>query len=133
MDELFVSTGRLRYATDSWWLVVDCDQVLADYYLALMPKAWYAQRGRYPAHITVSRNEEPPNKEHWKKYDGQLLEFFYLPGLKQGKIYFWLDIYCKKLEEIRLELGLQVINLFEPPLPGFRKRFHMTIANTKGA
>jgi hypothetical protein len=97
-----------------------------------MPKAWYAQRGLHAAHITVSRNEEPPNKEFWKKYDGEKLEFFYLPGLKAGKIYFWLDVYCVRLEEIRLELGLPVVNLFEPPLPGFRKRFHLTISNIKG-
>jgi hypothetical protein len=114
MDTLFTSKGTLRYGRTSWWLCVDCDQNLADYYRALMPKAWDARRGRYDAHITVSRDEEPVNKEAWKKYDGQQIEFFYLPGVKFGKIYYWLDIYCKQLEEIRLELGLPVVNLFEP-------------------
>lgn len=132
MDTLYTSTGRLRYGRNSWWLCVDCDQGLADYYRALLPKAWNTSRGRYDAHITVARDEEPPNKEFWKKYDGESLEFFYLPGIKQGKIYYWLDIYCVRLEEIRLELGLPVENKFEPPLPGYRKRFHLTIANIKG-
>jgi hypothetical protein len=132
MDALFTSTGRLRYGRNSWRLQVDTDQELADYYRALLPKAWYAQRGRYPAHITVSRNEEPVNKAAWKQYDGQEVEFFYCPGVKEGKIYYWLDVYCVRLEEIRLELGLPAVNLYEPPLPGFRKRFHMTCANIKG-
>ena len=90
------------------------------------------QRGKYPAHITVSRNEAPVNIEAWKKYDGEAVEFFYTPGIKQGKIYYWLDVYCVRLEDIRLELGLPVVNLYEPPLPGFRKRFHLTVANIKG-
>ena len=131
MDTLHKSVGVLRYGHNSWWLCVDCDQGLADFYRALLPKAWGAQRGRYDAHITVCRNEEPPNKAAWKKYDGNEVEFFYPPGVKQGKLYWWLDVYCVKLEDIRLELGLPVVNLFEPPLPGFRKRFHLTIGNCK--
>lgn len=131
METLHTSVGRLRYAQNSFWLCVDVNQDIANMYLALLPKAWQPQRPKWPAHITVVRDEPPPNEAAWKKYDGQPLEFYYLSGVKQGKIYWWLDVYCKQLEEIRLELGLPVVNLFEPPLPGFRKRFHMTIANCK--
>jgi len=131
MATLYTSRGRLHYGSDNWWLRVYCDQQLADYYCALLPKAWCVRRGKHSAHITVSRNEEPVNKAAWRKYDGQEIEFSYLPSVVFGKIYWWLDIYCVKLEEIRLELGLPVVNMYEPPLAGFRKRFHMTVGNNK--
>ena len=136
--------GQLRYtqrsalaietgAPDDWWLVVDFDQGLIDFYYSMLPKAWYATRGRYDAHITVSRNEEPPNKEAWGRHEGKVIEFSYVPGVRYSETYIWLDIYCHRLEEVRQELGYLVDTpiCYPQPIEGFRWRFHTTIANLK--
>ncbi len=57
--------------------------------------------------------------------------FFYHPQIHEGKIYYWLEIYCTLLEDIREELGLPVVSQYTLPPEGFRKVFHMTIGNTK--
>lgn len=126
------STGTLRYG-DNWKLIVQCDQAIANYYRSLVPKYYDIQGTRYPAHITVVRTEKeiPTITEPWGKYEGQEIEFFYDPEVKMGKIYFWLNIWCKRLEEIRVELGLPNRSEFTlPPVP-FTKCFHMTIGNSK--
>ena len=128
---MFTSVGRLRYGRSTWNLVVDVDPQLTAYYRALLPKAWYPQPPKYPAHISVLRREIPVNLELWNQYDGEAIEFFYVPEVRIGQVYYWLDVYCSRLEDIRLELGLPLANLYEPALPGFRKRFHCTIANIK--
>jgi len=129
---LYPSTGRLRYH-DEFRLIVEIDQQLVDYYRSLIPQWLVAQRTRYPAHITVVRQgkELPVHLEYWGKHDGQLVTFYYCPLIQMGKVYFWLNIFCCELEEVRLELGLPVVSQFGLPPEGFRKYFHTTIANLK--
>jgi hypothetical protein len=131
---LHPATGTLRYSPNVYRLVVDVDQQLADYYRSLIPKYIWTNRPRWGAHITVVRQEKetPLYEEHWQKYDGQKVTFYYEPTIHSGRIYFWLNIFCKPLEEIRLELGLQVVSMYTIPPEGFKKCFHCTIANVKG-
>jgi hypothetical protein len=130
--KFFESTGTLQYSKD-WRLVLRVEQDLADYYRSLIPKWLPSQRPRWPAHVTVVRQEKetPANKEHWWKYNGHTLKFIYSPYIHHDKIYFWLNVWCKKLEEIRSELGLPFHSQFTLPPAGFKKNFHCTIANTK--
>lgn len=130
--KFFESTGQLQYSKD-WRLVLRVDQDLADYYRSLIPKWMPCQRPRWAAHITVVRQEKeiPVNKQYWWKYNKEPVNFFYIPHIHHGKVYYWINVYCKRLEEIRLELGLPVHSQFTLPPEGFRKSFHCTVANMK--
>lgn len=131
---LYKSTGVLNYTMDGGYrLAVEVDQQLADYYRALIPPWKPVNRPRWGAHITVVRpeKEQPVNLEPWGKYHGEPVQFLYEPSVHEGKIYYWLNIWCSRLEEIRTELGLPVISEFTLPPEGFIKCFHCTIGNCK--
>jgi hypothetical protein len=114
-------------------LVVNADQELSNYYRVLIPKWKNAKSQMYPAHITVVREglEEPKNLEFWGKYQGEKIEFYYSPEVQEGTVYFWLNIFSVRLEEIRIELGLSVHSEYTLPPEGFTKCFHMTVGNKK--
>lgn len=146
MTELLSSSGTLHYSLDGGLtkdqaehyegqprLVVEVDPELARYYRSLIPKWIETNKPRWPAHITVVRpfKEKPPNMEPWGKYQGEVVEFKYQNLLHTGKVYFWINVFCKRLEEIRAELGLPVTSEFTRPPEGFLKCFHCTIANCK--
>jgi len=132
---LLSSYGTLRYSREDGQhrLVVEVDQELADYYRSLIPKWIKTNRPRWPAHVTVVRpyKEAVPNLEPWGKYESQTVDFCYENYLHTGKVYYWINVFCKKLEEIRAELGLPVTSEFTRPPEGFLKCFHCTICNTK--
>jgi len=132
---LFKAQGKLRYS-QNYKLVVEVEQDIVDFYRSLIPKSIKVSRGRWPAHITVVREKDgldfPPNMEFWGKYEGEIIEFLYSNQIEYGKIYYWLNVYCVKLEEIRKELGLPYVSRIALPPEGFKKCFHMTIGNTKG-
>ncbi len=136
-ETLYESTGFLKYGDDHR-LVVKVDQGIANYYRSLIPKVMPVNGLRFGAHITVVRSgkERPVNLEHWGKYEGKRVQFLYCPYIHQGKIYFWLNCFCKELEDIRVELGMSVTSQWTLPpdgieFEGFRRRFHCTIANMK--
>ena len=126
---LFISSGYLRYHPNK--LILEIDQQLVDYYRALVPKSIGLSRQRHDAHISVVRKETPPLMEFWEKYEGELIEFCYDPIIKNGEIYYWLNVFCVRLEEIRKELGLPVSSPYTRPPDGFSKCFHTTIGNIK--
>ena len=134
VDDMFKSTGTLRYDTISGHrLVVEVDQGIADYYRSLIPLWKPVNKPMWPAHVTLVRpdKEVPVNLEHWCKYEGEPIEFLYEPHVYSGKVYYWLNIWCNRLEDIRLELGLPVVSEFTLPPDGFIKCFHCTIGNMK--
>lgn len=133
MSEIFYeATGTLQYSKD-WRLVLRVEQDLVDYYRSLIPKWHSCQRPRWPAHITVVRQEKetPVHKQHWWKYNHQQVKFIYSPQIRFGKVYYWLNAFCTRLEDIRIELGLPCHSQYTMPPEGFRKHFHTTIANLK--
>lgn len=112
------STGKLRYSpkllgsvSENWWIIVDCDPQIGGYYRNLFHLNEYKtkklNRPSWEAHITVVRNEEPPHKEFWKKYAGELIEFEYNPEPRTNGEYWWFDVECPRLFDIRTELGLK--------------------------
>ena len=126
------SVGTIRYGED-YKLVVEVDQELARFYRSLIPKWIGVTRPRWPAHITVVRSEKesPVDLSVWGKYEGYQIKFLYNSDVQFGKIYYWLDVLCKDLEEIRKELGMSVTSQYTRPPDGFSKYFHCTIANLK--
>ncbi len=127
--ELFKSTGTLRYGFTN--LVLDVDQGIVDYYRALLPKSVRTNRQMYPAHISVIRKETPPKMELWNKYSGEQIEFEYSNIIHNGEVYYWLNCWCQRLEDIRVELGLPVDSPYTRPPDGFAKTFHVTLGNIK--
>lgn len=129
------SVGTLDYSIvdGGYRLVVQCDQGISDMYRSLIPKYYTVNRPRWPAHITVVRSyqETPTNLTAWGKYQGEQVEWFYEPHIRMGRQYFWLNTLCTRLEDIRVELGLPIRSEYTQPPEGFKKYFHMTIANQK--
>jgi len=102
----------------NWWMVLDCStEEIGRYYRHL----YWLEHGQsttklakpyWGAHVTVVRNEEPPNKDLWWNYDGERVEFEYLPGVQSNysderfRSFWWVNVICPRFEEIRVELGL---------------------------
>lgn len=130
----FKSIGVLRYENAKnydYKLALYIDPEISRYYRALIPKWIKSSPQMYPPHISIVRKEIPPNLEFWGKYEGKKIEFEYEPVIKFGRVYCWLDCFCNRLEEIRLELGLPVDSRYTLPPEGFRKCFHSTLGNFK--
>jgi len=128
---MYKSKGTLKYYDEPVKLIVVVDENISKYYYTLIPKWKNATRQKYAAHISVVRNEDIPNKQLWKKYEGEEVEYYYDPIIQCGKVYYWLNVFCKRLEEIRLELGMSVNSPYTLPPEGFIRAFHITLANSK--
>lgn len=138
--ELFKSIGTLSYGDPyipegrtelSYKLTVEVDKSISTYYRSLIPKWIECQSQAYDPHISVVRKEIPPNVAAWGKYDGEKLEFSYDGVVHEGTVYFWLNAFSVRLEEIRVELGLPIHSEYTQPPGDFKKCFHITLANKK--
>lgn len=133
---LYQSSGILKYNDPSekvgYRLVVEIDPGITDYYRALIPP-WFPKLNRqlYPPHISVVRREVPPLPELWGLHEGEEVEFTYDNVIQNGKVYWWLNCFSARLEEIRLELGLPVDSPYTRPPEGYLKCFHSSLGNTK--
>ncbi len=117
----YKSTGVLRYETGKVFLAVD--QAIANYYRALIP--WWIKTNppKYSAHISVVRNETP-SLTNWGKHEGRQIDFWYYDQIVWDDTYYWLEIHCPELQDVRAELELS-------PQPWWENKFHLTIANCK--
>lgn len=130
----FKSTGVLRYDpyrgsmknNTDWWLIVNTDPEMVRYYAQQIvdnPVAFGETHidltaPSWGSHISVVRGEEPRDslKHLWKKHDGEKVEFEYshivrrsgdtTPGFRPDQFWF-LDVWCDQLNEIRRNLGLK--------------------------
>jgi hypothetical protein len=133
-DKLYASVGYLHYSQDNGYkLVVQVDQGISDFYRSLIPRYIPINPPKYKAHVTVVRSykETPVILEPWGKYEGEAVPFFYSPVIHQGKVYYWLNVFCNRLEQIRMELGMPVTSEYTRPPETFIKVFHLTLANMK--
>lgn len=120
---MFKAAGRLRCSVkhpnsdQNWWLVLDCDtEEIGRYYRLLYwldhNKGRKLHRPYWNAHVTVVRNEEPPNASRWWDYEGEYVEFSYLPSVgnnysdERFRSFYWVNVICPRFEEVRTELGL---------------------------
>lgn len=135
MVVLHKSSGPLRYHRGDhggYKLIVEVDPEIVRYYRSLLPKWIHTNRQMYDPHISTVRNEIPPYPEHWGKYEGEIVEFCYTHTVFHGTIYYWINAFCCRLEEIRVELGLPISSEYTRPPDTFAKVFHITIGNVKG-
>ena len=58
----------------------------------------------------------------WERYSGEIVTFEYNSIIRDDELYFWLDVSCPRLLDIREELGL-------PRHPEYS--FHLTIGNAR--
>jgi hypothetical protein len=132
---LHETNGILRYSLCDvgYRLVVEMDQNLSDYYRSLIPKYLGVNRQRYPAHVSVVRHETPTVLAAWGKYDGEEVRLTYDSEVKNGRVYYWLNVFSVRLEEVRTELGLPVSSEYTRPPDSWIKCFHMTIGNVKSS
>lgn len=126
---LYTSHGIVHYdTTDGYWCNVSVDQQLADYYFTLIPKYCRVVRPRWKAHVTVLRPEDnPTNLENWGKHEGERVPFVYDPTILWEKGFWWFNLWCVTMEDIRKELGLSIKSRITIPPPGYFKCFHCTI------
>lgn len=130
METVFNSVGTLVYSQDPYKLIVDVDDEIGNYYRSLIPKYFKVKKPMYSSHISVVRNEVPPNLNMWGKYQGKEVSFEYEPFIYSDELYYWLNAYSSILEDIRVELGLS--NISDITMSPDRKcKFHITIGNTK--
>jgi hypothetical protein len=114
--------------SEKWWLIADCDAGIGSYYRDLFflhtHKCEKLQPPAWKEHITIIRNEEPPeaNKVLWEKYANKPVEFAYSAVPDTDGLFVWLHVECSLFESLREELGLSP----KPTIP-----FHLTIGNFK--
>lgn len=130
---MFNTLGKIRYSPQSrgsndskYWVIVDCDPEIGRYYRHLYFNSTYnkLQRPAWECHVTVVRNEEPPEiyKSEWLKHDGKIINLEIIPPGNSDGTFFWLDVKCDYLNDLRQELGI----LRDPIYP-----FHLTFGNAK--
>jgi len=134
---MFTTTGTLRYSpkrdesSQHWWLILDCDPEIGRYYRSMYQRQHNfcrkLQRPFWGPHITVVRNEEPDDKHKhlWDLHAGEKIVFQYAGGVNNNysddryRSFYWLEVTCPRMLEIRKELGLSA------PTCGF----HLTIGS----
>ena len=134
---MYTATGTLRYSpkrqetSQHWWLILDCDPALGQYYRHLYRQAHHQcrklARPFWGPHITIVRNEEPDDdhKHLWDLHAGETIEFQYSGGIKDNysadryRSFYWLDVVCPRMDEISKELCLVY------PFRGF----HLTVGS----
>lgn len=102
---------RKTRKADDWWLVVNTDNGIADYYRWWIKKAKGIdlQRPAWRTHVSILSGREPVTSEYkhlWKKYENQWIDFEYSVEIEQHWKFFVLPVRCEKLDVIRSELGL---------------------------
>lgn len=128
--KIFKSTGTLIYSDNPLKLILSVDQGISDFYFSIVPKTFKIQKQMYPAHVSVVRNSSVPHTQFWEKYQNKVLEFDYEDMVYNDERYYWLNVFCKELEEIREELGLSRSGDVSLS-PDGRHKFHITIGNSK--
>lgn len=124
----FKTKGKIIYdpvagnANNPWWVIVECPKDIIDYYhhWILKELGLKINKPLFGAHISVIRGEEPPSELQslWRKHHEQEVEFTYTHDVHSEGTYYWLDVECAELSELRNELGLD---------PHVQFGFHLTI------
>ena len=137
MTTTYRATGKITSSLkkpdsdQNWWMVLDdISENLGRYYRNLYfldhNKGKKLCKPYWGAHVTIVRNEIPPNLAKWWDYHEEEVEFEYIPGVRDNfgperyRSFFWLDVRCPRFDEIRAELGL-------PPNPD--RTYHVTIGS----
>lgn len=140
------STGKIIYdpkrpglaKNAAWWCILTADREITRYYRWWIERELWGRTAVIPgwlcnpswdAHVSIVRGERPRDpslRKLWKKHHGKVLSFQYAHYPRQagdttgnteekGNFYF-VDVVCPELTEIREELGLKTFY-----------KFHLTI------
>lgn len=121
---MFKSTTIIKYLEDVDEVYAFVDKQLVLYYRALVPKYIPLNKQRYDPHISVVRKEIIIDKTNWNKYNNKEVEFEYTNDIGNNDLYYWINVKCDFLCEIRQSLNLSRTTPWE-------NKFHITIGNVK--
>jgi len=121
--------GKVRYSQPhsdggSGWILIDCPGSITFYYNRILRWLLHTHKISLPlhgAHITVVAGKYTTidtNKHKWNWRDTEWVTFHYGSLQTNDEGYYWLPVYCKAAEEIRLHYGLT-------PTPKFQ--YHLTV------
>jgi hypothetical protein len=118
-ENAFAITGTLRYSpkllggnspSPNWWLILNCDPEIGKYFRHLhylhRHRTEKLHRPAWAEHVTVIRNEQPPNPKLWEAFSGQQVEIKVLLPAQSNGYYVWLPVQCDYLLDLREGLGL---------------------------
>ncbi len=129
---MYESEALLQYSRndEGYKLIALLDPGITNLARALLPKNVKLNRQKYPPHITVVRNEQPPDLDRWGAYQDTWHRVTYDPYVFNDEMYYWLKVFCPFFYQIRLELGLPFSYVKTRPPDGV-ECFHTTIGNLK--
>lgn len=123
MEQFYKLTGKLVYEParqdlkktfKAKTLIVDLPfDDLANFYLWQIKRKYlvHLHPPMWGNHVTVVRGDEKiPHPEHWKKYEGEEVEFEVMPHLYKVWDFWALPVRSPRLYGIRAELGLKVFH-----------------------
>jgi hypothetical protein len=129
---MLTSTGKLIFDprlqfggkpnVKPFWLMLDCDEEIARYYKYLLFKErciLLNESCLWGSHISVIRGECPKTGS-WGIQADEEIEFTYDGVVCGNGTYYWMNVQCPRLSEIRQYYGLS-------PEPYYG--FHLTIGN----
>ena len=103
--------GNLKKKPD-WWALVNLDPEISRYYRYWIRRELHINlhQPSWGTHVSIIRGEKPwPDQMHlWKKYNGLEVEIEYSHNVRQAhmKDYWFVDVKCPQLIDIRKELNL---------------------------
>lgn len=138
INQMIRGTGRIKYdpprgdmkRRTKGWCIIEVDREITRYFRWFIDREIFNKTGvegyglcqpSWDAHISIIRGEGdlskvPANKlkKLWKKYDGQIVEFYYSVKVHNvgkngfaGDNFFWsVEVICEAGKAIREELGL---------------------------
>jgi len=99
-----------KHGPTRWANVVDLDR-RTGHIIDRTPRLGVLTDFKVPAwgpHISVIRGEQPPEEHQarWGEGGGRKVDFLYDPDLQFAHDYYWLDVQCPELLDLRESFGL---------------------------
>lgn len=106
-------------------IIIPFEEEISSCYRSLIPKYYKVNKQKYPAHISVVRNEID-----LFEIESNLISFEYENVIYDNGFYFWLRVRSDDLFNLRRNLGLNKTSLITKS-PDQQHDFHITIGNMK--
>jgi hypothetical protein len=121
---MYLTKGIVRVYKN--WMVAYLDNQIIEYWRSLIPQYYGVNPPRTPAHISIVRPFENPDRWCWNKFNNWPVDVIYYAGVRtdRNQLYWWLDCDSDDIVDIRRQLGL-------PDYLGLFECQHITIGNTK--
>ncbi len=120
-------TTRRDGKSTKWWLILECEREIGRYLRHLFEVATHhtrpLQEPLWGAHVSVVRDEEPPNARLWEQLEGTQVPVEYNSKIELVNDFVVAPVRCEAALDYREALGLPR----EPRIP-----LHLTIGNLRG-